>query len=109
MWTTMRSGNARRGARRIFVIVGLGAYWLTTGCSGSVVGQGGGAGADGGEGGLPMDCVDMFHGGTPAVCCPDPAPDCSKEPDGYPGYLCIDKGNQFCSCACGGGMWACGC
>lgn len=109
MRTTTRLGNPRRGTQRIFVIAGLGACWLATGCSGSVVGQDGGGGAGAGEGGLPMDCIDMFHGGTPAVCCPAPTPDCSKEPDGYPGYPCIDKGNQYCSCACGSGMWTCGC
>lgn len=96
------------------------------GCPGTVVEGSGGAGAGGGAGAaasaggastgggdagtdLPKDCVDLFNGGVPAVCCPDPPPDCSMEPDGYPGYPCVDKHNEYCSCACSSGQWTCAC
>lgn len=60
-------------------------------------------------GGRPKDCVDEFNSGTPAPCCPDPPPDCSAKPDGYPGYHCVDRHNQFCSCKCNLGQWMCAC
>jgi hypothetical protein len=79
---------------------------LATGCGGKAVasdGRGGDSGVDG------MDCVDMLSGGTPARCCPDPAPDCTKHEDGYPGYFCIDRNNEYCACSCSGKKWQCGC
>jgi hypothetical protein len=54
-------------------------------------------------------CRDSFSGGTLALCCPDPVPDCTGKPDGYPGYHCVARDNHFCSCACNGGQWSCGC
>jgi hypothetical protein len=58
---------------------------------------------------LALDCHDLFNGGTPAACCPEPAPNCTVEPDGYPGYFCVDRNNQFCACSCQGGLWLCEC
>jgi hypothetical protein len=58
---------------------------------------------------LPKDCVDMFGGGQPAVCCPEPAPSCADKPNGYPGYFCVSRANQFCSCSCNTGQWICAC
>ena len=58
-------------------------------------------------------CHDYFYqgpDGSPVVaCCPDPAPDCANEPDGYPGYACVSRGNQYCSCACQAHVWQCLC
>jgi len=59
-------------------------------------------------------CHDLFgtepDGASPAVpCCPEPAPDCSTLADGYPGYLCVERSNQFCSCSCSQHVWACAC
>jgi hypothetical protein len=84
---------------------------------GCPVGDGGVAGSGGSGGGmldaahdaLPKNCIDAFGGGQPAVCCPEPAPDCTGKPDGYPGYFCVSKENQFCSCQCQGGTWTCAC
>jgi hypothetical protein len=57
---------------------------------------------------MPKDCVDKFGGGGPAVCCPS-APDCKGMPDGWPGYVCVARENQFCTCHCAQGTWRCGC
>ncbi|HEX4340060.1 MAG TPA: hypothetical protein VH062_29335 [Polyangiaceae bacterium] len=56
----------------------------------------------------PLDCTDLFNAGK-SRCCPQPLPDCSKEPDGYPGYACTPPESSLCSCACSGGKWVCGC
>jgi hypothetical protein len=66
------------------------------------------AASDGGQ------CHDFFSvepdGSSPTVpCCPAPAPDCATLADGYPGYLCVDRTNQFCSCSCSQHMWQCAC
>jgi hypothetical protein len=58
---------------------------------------------------LPKNCIDALGGVQPAVCCPEPAPDCTGKPDGYPGYFCVSKQNQFCTCNCQGGAWMCAC
>jgi hypothetical protein len=57
------------------------------------------------------DELNAFHDGGPPVarCCPDPAPDCTNEPDGYPGYFCVSRDNQYCSCSCQQHAWSCGC
>ncbi len=106
--------------------VGLAVAGLTeliaTGCSSSLqtgggtggsaqAGAGGGGGGAGGSADAGVDglCHDEFSGGAAAPCCPDPPPDCSTEPDGYPGNHCVDRHNQFCSCACWSGQWQCGC
>jgi hypothetical protein len=60
-------------------------------------------------------CHDLFRvlpdGSSPvAPCCPDQAPDCTMEPQGYPPGGCIDRRNQFCLCMCYAGTgWSCGC
>jgi hypothetical protein len=54
-------------------------------------------------------CRDAFAGGVLRLCCPDPAPDCTDKPDGYPGYECVLREDQFCSCMCSRGQWWCGC
>lgn len=74
--------------------------------TGGTGGQGTGGSVDAGGDGV---CHDLFYGGVPAPCCPDPPPDCTGEPDGYPGNQCVDRNNQFCSCACWSGRWQCGC
>ena len=56
----------------------------------------------------PKECHDPSSG-SPADCCPYPAPDCATKPDGYPGFLCLDRQNQYCSCSCQNGKWECGC
>jgi hypothetical protein len=77
---------------------------LSIGCGGaSLSGP-----ADGGQ------CHDLFNptanGTSPVVaCCPDPRPDCSNQADGYPGYACVERSNQFCSCSCQEHVWTCGC
>jgi hypothetical protein len=100
------------------------AALILTGCSSSLPsgggtgGQGAGSGGSGGQGtgtGGVVDaggdgvCHNFFYGGRAEACCPDPAPDCSGEPDGYPGYACTSRTNPYCECACQGGKWICGC
>jgi hypothetical protein len=75
---------------------------------GCVANDGGGT-LDAGYDALPKNCIDQWGGGQPAVCCPEPAPDCQGKPDGYPGYGCVERQNQFCSCQCQGGAWICAC
>lgn len=65
------------------------------------------AASDAGDSGL--NCIDRFGGNQPARCCPDPPPDCTSKPDGYPGYACVPPPASFCSCSCQGGMWQCAC
>lgn len=69
----------------------------------------GGRATRGNRDGGVYDCVDLFYGGTPARCCPDPPPDCTNKPNGYPGYPCVDPHNEYCSCSCGAGSWSCAC
>jgi hypothetical protein len=69
------------------------------------------AAGDSGDGG---QCHDLFtvgpDGSAPTVpCCPEPAPDCSTLADGYPGYQCAERTNQFCSCSCSQHLWQCAC
>lgn len=94
---------------------------IMTGCSSSLPSGGGTGGsvATGGSGGTGTGgvldaggdgtCHDYFYGGVPAACCPEPAPDCSDKPDGYPGYHCVSRDNQYCSCACQSAKWTCAC
>jgi len=103
--------------------------FAATGCDSSLA-PGAGTGGSGGQGtggtgaeqadaggGQSGDagrvCHDLFadpSGASPPVaCCPDPEPDCSQEPDGYPGYHCVSIENEFCSCSCQAGQWSCGC
>ena len=83
------------------------------GGSSGAVGAAGAAASDGGaldagpDGAL--NCVDDFSGGSRSRCCPVPTPDCTKEPDGYPGYSCTPPPESFCSCSCRGGKWICAC
>jgi hypothetical protein len=77
------------------------------GTSGS--GGSGGGTLDAAYDALPKNCIDQWGGGQPAVCCPEPAPDCTGKPDGYPGYGCVERQNQFCACQCQGGTWTCTC
>jgi hypothetical protein len=56
----------------------------------------------------PDSCFDAFSGAC-GKCCPTTQPDCTKEPDGYPGYACVSQQNSFCSCTCQQGMWSCAC
>lgn len=56
----------------------------------------------------PNSCFDAFSS-TCGPCCPTSKPDCSKEPDGYPGYACVSNDNPFCSCTCQQGEWSCAC
>ena len=53
-------------------------------------------------------CFNRFSSSC-EICCPAQQPDCTTEPDGYPGYLCTSLDNAFCSCACAAGQWNCGC
>jgi hypothetical protein len=103
---------------------------MATACGGATTDSGSGSGTDtdggrglGGAGGWPSGpphapgaapqapegCVDAFGGGKPAACCPDPPPDCKGKADGYPGYFCVSKQNQFCSCQCQNETWSCAC
>jgi len=73
-------------------------------------GESAGSGGDTGEGGAPpdvppADCYSNFSG-TCGPCCPNPTPDCSDKPNGYPGYSCF---SGFCSCSCSDGEWSCAC
>lgn len=56
----------------------------------------------------PATCFNLFSS-TCQPCCPDPAPDCTGKPNGYPGYACTSMPDRFCSCQCYGGKWECGC
>jgi len=53
-------------------------------------------------------CFNAYSS-TCAPCCPDPAPDCTDRPDGYPGYTCTLSSGSYCSCSCNGGEWSCAC
>ncbi len=88
--------------RRALRIVALGALGLGCGATHSPMDDAGPA-PD-----VNLGCHDMFRGGVPAACCPSGV-DCTVEPDGYPGYECVEVSNQFCSCACSGGSWQCAC
>ncbi len=99
----------------------LGAVGLFgLGCDSSLATPSGlSVGGAGGQAQVTVDagalvCHDLLNGaadGGPPVarCCPDPAPDCANEPDGYPGYACVSRGNQYCSCSCSQHVWSCGC
>ncbi len=93
---------------------------IVTGCSSSLPSGGGtggmsstgggGTGAGGSwDAGGDGVCHNYFYGGRAEACCPDPAPDCTNEPDGYPGYTCTSRSNPYCECACQHGQWICGC
>lgn len=61
--------------------------------------------------GPPRACYNRF-GHVCDVCCPQTAPDCSEQPDGYPGYQCTPDTREdeaFCSCSCQRGEWQCAC
>ena len=85
-------------------------------CGGpSDVDPAGGAGAEAGTSGQdpqsegPLTaCYNSFLSGC-QPCCPATTPECSHEPDGYPGHACTPSPNSFCACSCNGGKWACGC
>ncbi len=91
------------------------AAFLAKGCGGSSSGAPRtDAGRTDGGGDSAGQCHDLFSvepdGSSPAVpCCPEPAPDCTSLADGYPGYHCVDRSNQFCSCSCSQHAWTCGC
>ena len=58
-------------------------------------------------------CFNGFSA-TCEPCCAAKPPDCTKEPDGYPGYDCTppsdDQGNiSYCSCSCSDQQWICPC
>jgi hypothetical protein len=105
-----------------WMVVGVVAL-LGLGCDSSLTSPTSGLAAGGADGqtqvvadagGDAPVCHDYLSvaadGGHPvARCCPDPAPDCTNEPDGYPGYFCISRSNQYCSCSCSQHTWQCGC
>jgi hypothetical protein len=64
-----------------------------------------------GDGSVCPNYFSVQPDGAPSLtrCCPDPAPDCSDEPDGFPGYACTPPTNPYCSCSCQGHVWWCGC
>jgi len=88
-------------------------------------GQGGATGTGATTPIPPAKCFNRVSS-TCMPCC-DPTPlDCANLPDGYPGYSCSEPpiaaggatstvpigmwpGNDYCSCRCRGGQWACDC
>ena len=62
-------------------------------------------------------CTDLFSGGRQGRCCPTDAadggdagsPDCTKLPDGWPGYACIPAPASYCVCSCSQQKWQCAC
>jgi hypothetical protein len=59
----------------------------------------------------PRACLDQFSMSC-QVCCPNPTPDCSGKPNGYPGYDCSPStpdNPSYCSCSCLNGRWDCAC
>jgi hypothetical protein len=81
-------------------------------CERTISNHDGDAGSASTETGLPAvppaTCFNRF-GRSCEPCCPTPAPDCSGQADGYPGYACTSTANPYCSCSCYGGKWQCLC
>ena len=66
-------------------------------------------------GGPPRACFNKLSRSC-QPCCAATSPDCSDEPDGYPGYECTPVGSPdpddtsaWCSCRCDRAEWACLC
>jgi len=101
----MTGGNGGTG------LGGNGGTFPTPSMGGNA-GMGVGGGSSASDSGTPHDggalCFNAFdHMQHP--CCPETTPDCTNEPDGYPGYGCTPSPGSFCACTCERGQWTCGC
>jgi hypothetical protein len=72
----------------------------------SLKGTGGAGGAGNDAGTIPPALCYTNYGCYP--CCPTTPPDCSVEPDGYPGYVCAGSG-YYCVWQCRSGKWQWAC